>query len=796
MRRTYGSKKDTTNVIERRDLLQNLNENGAVYDAFSIQNIRQTKRELSCVGSSNTLGVASCKVRKKKFVKRIVKEAEIPCRENTSTSCYLTPDRSLRVNKPLDPFDLLLMSSPARPVQSSSSKVESVTGKVKAFDQLIPKKEGRTYTRRKPRKVKKFNYSSTDSSSDSDKENVADSTNITGNTSDIRSHKLQVEPVVNITPKMIDDSINNIVNNLSLLNKLKHKYSMNDSNNKSFKYRNHRLTKNLLSPLLQKSPLCSTPFKVKYRGESIFKFSPIAATNKDCSPKHGTLVENNDDSNCSVILLSKPKLDSPKLKENPQNSESEHNIDEEVDNEIKHPQRESDIEVDKSLEVQETSKIISNDTNTISTVEISSLQTTEIEPLLGFPIDANKKAEDKNENHVISIPHTDDTFDKSSVIDTELSANKADLEERSINNSNDCSIAEIEIAENQSYGDKTNVSNDIENKSDDNTIQHSIDEDENSLYDTCPSEQSSIQTSDDKKQPVILLQRMDESLFFKYYHKMKCEEENSDSNSINYEHDYKDCNDSKKSFNSTDLESDLEENELENKTDNSDVEIELKYDRDDDSEEEKCMSFVTTRRRNEVTSNSRMSIFNESNYSSSTDCDKTVLSNKEIEKPDDNSYIDNKEILVNLESNNADATLDPNKSSEHLDETVLEQETGMSFVTTRSSNMTERRSAIRGKKSSINPQNSRVSDRQSDLHTGSLTQESDMSRFSCLDSKPCIVLQPGKRWERSLSIYRRMTMMTDHFDRSILEEEATSAKGRKYRQSVISTMEMQEFNSK
>lgn len=139
MRRTYGSKKDTTNVIERRDLFQNLNEYDAAYDAFSIKNIKQTKRELSCV-SSNTLGVVSSKVRKKKFVKRIVKEVEIPCRESSSTCCYLTPDRSIRVNKPLDPFDLLLMSSPVKPVQSSSSQVESVTSKVEALDRFIPKK--------------------------------------------------------------------------------------------------------------------------------------------------------------------------------------------------------------------------------------------------------------------------------------------------------------------------------------------------------------------------------------------------------------------------------------------------------------------------------------------------------------------------------------------------------------------------------------------------------------------------------------------------------------------------------
>lgn len=58
--------------------------------------------------------------------------------------------------------------------------------------------------------------------------------------------------------------------------------------------------------------------------------------------------------------------------------------------------------------------------------------------------------------------------------------------------------------------------------------------------------------------------------------------------------------------------------------------------------------------------------------------------------------------------------------------------------------------------------------------------------------KPGIVLEPGKRWERSLSIYRRVTEMGD-LNQSILDE-TLNTKGRKYRQSVINTMEMQDMS--
>lgn len=114
MRRTYRSKKETEGALDHKDVLQTLDEKSSVFDAFYIQNIKQTKRELSCIGSSNHYGTAASKVRKRKYVKRIIKDPEPPARESLTMSAFLTPDKSLRVNKVQDLFDQLLNSSSTR----------------------------------------------------------------------------------------------------------------------------------------------------------------------------------------------------------------------------------------------------------------------------------------------------------------------------------------------------------------------------------------------------------------------------------------------------------------------------------------------------------------------------------------------------------------------------------------------------------------------------------------------------------------------------------------------------------
>lgn len=130
MRRTYRSKKDTGDALDHRDVVLNMDEKSSAFDAFYIQNLKQTKRELSCVASSNHVGIASNKVRKRKYVKRLVKDVKpVSQRETLSISTYLTPDKSIRVNKVLDPFDMLLNSPPAPQKLHKVEMVETVVPK-------------------------------------------------------------------------------------------------------------------------------------------------------------------------------------------------------------------------------------------------------------------------------------------------------------------------------------------------------------------------------------------------------------------------------------------------------------------------------------------------------------------------------------------------------------------------------------------------------------------------------------------------------------------------------------------
>ncbi|CAD0201921.1 unnamed protein product [Chrysodeixis includens] len=784
MRRTYKSKKDTGGVIDRRDLLQNLDEKSSAYNAFFIQNIKQTKRELSCIGSSNAHGIASNRVRKKKYVKRIVKEVETPSRVSLSHSAYLTPDKSIRVNKPMDPFDMLLNSSPACQVHIQDPKTESVTSKVDVFDKLLPKKEGRTYVRRKPSKPKKVNYSSSESS-DSDKENSDEHTNVTRNTSDIKAYKLLIENDNNKTPKRINDSINNIVNNLSLINRLKHKHSFNDSLKRP--YKNHRLTRNIQSPILN-SPLCSTPFKVKYRGESIYNFSPISDNKDDNSPKHATITEGKDNSNNSIIFLNNDKTKSPrKTIENVPDIENPNDSVVSMDNNEIAPENNTIIEEDnKDITVEEVNYVECND-KTIPSVEISSFQTTEAEPFFGF---SNNDVKEILENEEIETPN-DITMPNNNTYDLEVS---------------DCES-----------NDENNVSCVNVKDDDDSLLLEHNSGDKDSLYDTCTSEQSSGDEQEIVKEPVVKIKRMNDSSFLRYYvknNKYSSESDdnvnNDDSKQLNDgtekslgEEDIAENNDSvqdaelsQEEFNSFETKSEANESNSDktvsdNKLSENEVSDSIESDIEA-SDEEKCISFVTTRRRNEVTNNSMMSIFNASYASSSTDCDKTVLSNNEI----NNTQVENvNDDIVNVIGDDNNVSLSKEVEPPEIGPTIEDKpDTKVSFVTTRNSNITDRRSCRQSRQSTILPTTNSVTSRKSSkLPSDSIMHSPDSSRKTCFD-KPAIVLQPGKKWERSLSIYRRITMMTDHFDQSILEDEPIEKKGRKYRQSVICTMEMQDLN--
>ncbi|XP_022828413.1 uncharacterized protein LOC111357840 [Spodoptera litura] len=657
--------------------------------------------------------------------------------------------------------------------------------------------------------------------SDSDKENSDERINLTRNSSDIKAYQLVIEKEAHPTPKKCNDSINNIVNNLSLINKLKNKNSFNESMKKPLNYYKHRLTRNIQSPILQKSPLCSTPFKMKYRGDSIFKFSPISLSNDDNSPKYTTITEDNDNANNSVILTSHSKTKSFKSHIENKNVTKEdlvpdNSVNNDIDNEIVAPVIETSInevaeavyEKNNSIHEGETSGLIS-ESKAISSIEISSLQTTEVEPFLGFPTDPNVSKD------IIAniIPDLDETEHDNDVTEIE-NKDQSDIEE-AVNESDAANNAEIDVK------DDDNDSHDLENA------------DRDSLYDTCTSDQSSIEENV-VREPIVRLQRMNDSSFFRYYENMNnfdsvgdntkeslreesddeepiidnvLNEDNTSQDEVLSQEDefesFADSNTSQdhisESGSATDgtVDNDVFQNE-------ADDYIDIVSSNDDEgeaNEQEKCISFVTTRRRNGITNDSMLSIFNDSYASTSTDCDKTVLSNNKVTISEINKDNDT-DSLTSLNEQGKNDIGEVTKDLEDHDKTQSEknvplkkeEDNRISFVTTRRSTVADRKSAIRNRKSSIKPKIQTIADRKiAHFPSESLRHSPDSSRRTCFE-KPGIVLQPGKKWERSLSIYRRITMMTDHFDQSILEDEPTEKKGRKYRQSVISTMEMQDMN--
>ncbi|XP_073955641.1 uncharacterized protein [Choristoneura fumiferana] len=325
-----------------------------------------------------------------------------------------------------------------------------------------------------------------------------------------------------------------------------------------------------------------------------------------------------------------------------------------------------------------------------------------------------------------------------------------------------------------------------------------------SLYDTCNSDKYADISTEISKEPVIKIMKLDDAVFQKYYAKMATyvsdtsgnedmdeqseESQESDvSNNISLKSDVQSPTDKineKVEYDSDDY-SNPDQNpvaEFENSNIEADTETvsprssESEYNESiskdvesnsNDDEQERC--YVNTRRRVTIKYNSnKLSLDNSS--SASSECDKTVLSNNkftinsshvkeiyhnEIFVPDEEAKIKSSLDSNSIDSNAIDCI---NLDSDEVEEKMLDSR--ISFITTRKSS----------RKLSTLPR----------------------SPVNLMDTKPTIVLQPGKKWERSLSIYRRMTMMNDNFERSILTDESMNCKGRKYRQSVLSTMEMQE----
>lgn len=797
--------------------------------------------------------------------------------------------------------------------------------------------------------------------SESDKENPS-------NITDIRKHELIVEKFNN-SPDAFDESINKIVKNISLLNSLKPK-TINNSFNTSYKLKN-RLLKNCHSPILQRSPLCSTPFKEKYRGNSIYNFSPISVQSKE-SPNYGTISEENNESSNSIVFPCKEKktqlskgetsggISTNKdytMEKYVEESVIYDDVDtsgtDRVDNIIKNPVEESMIYDDIEDECGNNIEIYPVEANKSSELvtEQSLSQITQAEPFLGFSniTDNTVKnahnyllqlmAENVSKNPNVSkksfgCKSFDSDTHKSKVkslgdhllvneernesneeIDNHL--NETENPNESINNGSICIPGQNPAA--------SNLSIDISSSSDyDNTSVNKESENESS-YDTCNSDQSISEVKMIDLKPKVTIEKLSDSLFLKYYEKLIDNQDSSDRSTESDEDENLNQVD-ENNIDKTSIESDNEnagsvssalsidknlsfhdcsqntsvaESGYDNLqilaeiliTDSSTTEDNIDSNEDASGNAQIHTSFVTTRRRIGLVNDS-MYIYDNPYGSSSTDCDKTVLSNKAklsyLEMTDSESDECKRDVdQIDVEEINIHVSTDKNhrqssKKSSRLSEdsiqsmtmncsrtsndvTVVEPEVlgdssndnnkqkkvleyVRSSVTTRKSSRLykkdvnridvieekniqvctdkkHRRSSRKSNRVSknsiqctenyssnnftavepeviyssddnISKQNkvlefarSSVTIRKSSrLYKDSLMP--DRSSSIGAEVKPNIVLQPGKKWERSLSIYRRMTTMADNFDSSIVEDEG-QMKGRKYRQSVISTMEMQ-----
>ncbi|CAH0720203.1 unnamed protein product, partial [Brenthis ino] len=795
MRRTYKSKKETGGGLDPRDVLLTMDSKSSMFDAFYIQNIKQTKRDMS-VGTS-MLFAASNKVRKRKYVKRL-KEQENIIKDTSSTSTYLTPDKSLRVNKPADLFDQLLMSSP---IENDSNQT------VNKFIKFYKPPESKTYCKRKVSR-KKMNDSSSDSI-DSDKENSNEMINDTENVSDILSHKLEIEKENKSNPKYIDESIDNIVKNIALFNESKV--------NKTPRY--SQAIKNIHSiEGIQGSPLCSTPFHEKYRGKSIYNFSPITINLND-SPKVLTVPEVNE---CLEVHR---MFEENSYVENQINlSLDKNNTNHSVHNEVSSPilQNKTNMTIFKKALISKHNVFTEN----TEPIEISSLQTTELEPFLGFS----------------SVPQVSEALlDKYKEIENNVLINK------------EPDVVSMNL--NLNYSTDVNKDVDInyienENSMNLNTVENSTTslDDNESDYDTCDDEYEENSENSKKQEPIVVVDRLNDSVFQRYYNKMaECCENNGSLLDFSNNDDYASINESESSSSNklssvTDEEHDYSQSDGEEESEENIENMDSDNNSEPDKpEEDTCVSFVTTRRRNGVTNDSFLLHLDSSITSgSSTDFDKTVVTCRaSINRQSQLNMLTDTEIDAPLENNAHHTNMSPHKTKALVQETNCDiTETNLSISkptnnckSNRYSNVT--RPSLKPKKLSTSPMESNRKSAIASL-SSSVENKVIMTRRSCrlnresaqsnlpvnnnetlfiktdndneITENSCamgnfkmstcevngIVLQPGKRWERSLSIYRRMTTMADHFDLSILDSEPLNIKGRKYRQSVISTMEMQD----
>ncbi|XP_013161732.1 PREDICTED: uncharacterized protein LOC106113411 isoform X2 [Papilio xuthus] len=760
MRRTYRSKKDDGS-IDHKKLISRIDGRSSAFDAFYIHNIKLNKKEISSSACSNQINLPSKKIRKRKYVKRIVNDGsqrKLPHPgEPESQSVLLTPDKSIHVNKAPDQFDLLLRSSPT----FTKSPI------------LVHKLSESLNINRKTK------YNCSVDCADWDNVNAIKVKSSCSNTSDVKSHKLIVEVEDTSECKCHDESIRRIVKHMPLLN------NINNPHLKSIK-NNHRLTATQQnSPAAANSPLCSTPFQLKHRCQSIFNISPISINFKD-SPK--------------VVMNT--------FKASSSDDEYENKSQCETSVKIQSLRVTNVINCEGNQAASKDLTIVQQKSLSLESEILHTLSTSEVEPCYGFA----KPSEPDYNTDIVHIPF----YLKNQSNDIFVSKKSPD---RSMSELKNMQIEQFEsevswCAKECLLSDSSLLNEKL------NTIEQ------------CTSKNSSCITSETnllndnhfsfKPNLVVALEKMDDSLFRKYYKKYKSSE--------TIRHQFKVCNDhtnfdlkdnlviSSASYN-TDCGNNFEVNENQIELSNASYNTDCGYNLEekDTLNELSNNSYNTDCGNNFEVNENQIEL---SNASYNTDCGYNFYSMDSLSP--ENCYQGCKQ------------TLETNKSPK--------QDAGISYVTTRrrheannsviilpdtsfgSCSVKQDLSAIvdnihelaKNEKSYVASEeyvesgivptsNESVTDNIISKHEDILLRDEvpDWSNVTCeQDSrkltkcdivsgpKVAIVLQPGKKWERSLSIYKRMTTIADT-KHSLLDYEETESKGRKYRQSVIDTMQMQ-----
>ncbi|XP_068634008.1 metacaspase-2 [Battus philenor] len=762
MKRTYKSKKDVGGLVVQ-DLISTIDAKSSVFDAFYIQNIKKTKRALSHDNNTqhnNKCSSATNRVRKKKYVRRIKKDASIapsePTRDFESDLGYLTPNKSLHVKKALDPFDLLLVSSPAS--VSSQFRSRKVTEK--------------TYGRRKTKKIIEYNKSGNDSI---DKENSkTECTNdFLCNTSNIKYHQLVIESENIGDTKRHDNSIINVMRQMHQLTDI--------TKTTLLKNNNHILseTTNTLPLHAGNSLLSSTPYIEKHRSKSIYNLSPI--TMNSHTPKMSKYKPNTIDKNKMSDTHSEHKVNNDHSAEINQSYIQLNSTDRIL---TEHPP----IHRNHSTECDSCNPVPTETYNGL-------LCTSEVIPFHGFgnTLFVNKNStgiSDVQEmisaslaecNSLSNLAHEASLrFANSQVVQTEHNSRVlTDLKSDFINNES------LHKSDRSEHSQRTTEPS-YDSSSDADEVRASLDSRSTiSEYNTCSEDELSVATEANvHMHPVVVLEKLNDSVFEKYYVKETSIEidhlhensskfvdrDNSDTcteESVNHIDElHKFCsghcsdNDAVDNYVSPMESMQLQHTEI----------LES-----NDPKEDQFVGFVTTRRRNVGSNNSIINISDSSNDSICTyDMDKSVISNNIEDLPDGNKV---HSITAEKELQVEEKVWDSNVCT---DDTVFEAVENANHSRVYTDSTTNKVNGPVIKKCSA------------------FKKETEPTAAGCVSAsevKLPVVLLPGKKWERSLSIFKRMTTISDSFDYSVLDQENIECKGRRYRQSVIATMEMQKLQS-